>query len=114
MFDSEVAANNYSGDEMMKMMGGAMAKSLLSDMGINFDHLVLGAKNSIEVGKRLNGSTTLIYVNEQGISRAKIKYDFSNSLEGVISVSSQSSSADILYKKEFKTLDPRDKNTTLR
>jgi len=114
MFDSEVAANNYSGDEMMKMMGGAMAKSLLSDMGINFDHLVLGAKNSIEVGKRLNGRTTLIYANEQSISRAKIKYDFSKSLEGVVSVSSQSSSADILYKREFKSLDPRDKNITKR
>lgn len=112
LFDSEVAANNYNGDEMMKMMGGAMAKSLLSDIGINFDHLVFGSNNSVEIGKRINKRTTLIYANEIGISRAKIKYDFSKTLEGVVSVSSQSSSADILYKREFKSLDPRDKNIT--
>ena len=53
MFDSEGGAGTNSGEDMMKMMGGAMAKSALSDLGVQLDHLVLGAGNSIEVGKKL-------------------------------------------------------------
>lgn len=101
MFDSEVEADKYSTDEMMKMMGGAVAKSLLSNMGISFDHLVFGLNNSVEIGKRINRRTTLIYANDE-VSKAKIRYEFNPNIEGILSVSQQSSSADIIYKKEFK------------
>lgn len=101
MFDSEVEADNYSTDEMMKMMGGAVAKSLLSNMGISFDHLVFGSNNSVEVGKKINRRTTLIYANDE-VSKAKLRYEFNPSIDGVLSVSKKSTSADIIYKKEFK------------
>lgn len=101
MFDSEVEADNYSTDEMMKMMGGAVAKSLLSNMGISFDHLVFGSNNSVEVGKKINRRTTLIYANDE-VSKAKLRYEFNPSVDGVLSVSKKSTSADIIYKKEFK------------
>ncbi|KIM03160.1 MAG: hypothetical protein KN64_12975 [Sulfurovum sp. AS07-7] len=117
MFDSEVEADKYTTDEMMKMMGGAVAKSLLSNMGISFDHLVFGSNNSVEIGKRINRRTTLIYANDE-VSKAKIRYEFNPNIEGILSVSQQSSSADIIYKKEFKNFKdlfsktPKDKNIT--
>ena len=43
LFDSEGGAGTNSGEDMMKMMGGAMAKSALSDLGVKLDHLVIGA-----------------------------------------------------------------------
>ncbi len=42
LFDSEGGAGTNTGDDMMKMMGGAMAKSVLSNLGVQLDHLVLG------------------------------------------------------------------------
>ncbi|MBD3807773.1 MAG: translocation/assembly module TamB domain-containing protein [Epsilonproteobacteria bacterium] len=101
MFDSEFEADKYTTDEMMKMMGGAVAKSLLLNMGISFDHLVFGSNNSVEIGKKINRRTTLIYANDE-VSKAKIRYEFNPNIEGVLSVSQKSSSADITYKKEFK------------
>ncbi len=53
LFDSEGGAGTNSADDMMKMMGGAMAKAALSDMGIKLDHLMIGSDGSIEVGKKL-------------------------------------------------------------
>jgi translocation and assembly module TamB len=117
MFDSEVEADKYTTDEMMKMMGGAVAKSLLSNMGISFDHLVFGSNNSVEVGKKINRRTTLIYANDE-VSKAKLRYEFNPSIDGELSVSKKSTSADIIYKKEFKNFkdlfssSQKDNNTT--
>jgi translocation and assembly module TamB len=59
LFDSEAGAGTNSGNDMMKMMGGAMAKSALNDLGVKIDHLVLGAGNSVEVGKKLTDDVTI-------------------------------------------------------
>jgi len=101
MFDSEMQSGKYSEEEMMKMMGGIMAKSILSDIGLQVDHLVFGADNSVEVGKKIGKRTTLIYANDD-VSKAKLKYEFTPNIEGIITVSQESSSVDIVYKKEFK------------
>ncbi|MBN2721271.1 MAG: translocation/assembly module TamB domain-containing protein, partial [Campylobacterales bacterium] len=101
MFDSEMESGKYTEEEMMKMMGGIMAKSILSDIGLQVDHLVFGADNSVEVGKKIGKRLTLIYANDD-VSKAKLKYEFTPNIEGVITVSQESSSADIVYKKEFK------------
>jgi len=100
LFDSEVGAENNSGEDMMKMMGGAMAKSALSNAGIKIDHLVLGAGNSVEVGKKLTDKITIIYINDE-VSSVRLKYDYSQHIEGTITVSPKSSSGDIFYKKDF-------------
>jgi len=101
MFDSEMESGKYTEEEMMKMMGGIMARSILSDIGLQVDHLVFGADNSVEVGKKIGKRLTLIYANDD-VSKAKVKYEFTSNIEGVITVSQESNSADIVYKKEFK------------
>jgi translocation and assembly module TamB len=100
LFDSEVGGDTHSGDEMMKMMGGAMAKSALSDMGIKLDHLVLGEGNSVEVGKKLTNKITIIYVNDT-VSSVKLKYQHSRRTESVIEMSEESQSYDIIFKDDF-------------
>ena len=100
LFDSEVGGDTHSGDEMMKMMGGAMAKAALSDIGIKLDHLVLGEGNSVEVGKKLTNKITIIYINDV-VSSVKLKYEHSPHTESVIEVSEESQSYDIIYKRDF-------------
>jgi len=100
LFDSEAGAENNSGEDMMKMMGGAMAKSALSHVGIKIDHLVLGTGSSMEVGKKLTDKITIIYINDE-VSSVKLQYDYSKNIEATVTVSPESSSGDIFYKGEF-------------
>jgi translocation and assembly module TamB len=100
LFGSESGAGTNSGEDMMKMMGGAMAKSALSDLGVQLDYLAFGAGNSVEVGKKLTDDITIIYVNDE-ISSVKLKYDHGVHTQSVIGVSEESQSYDILYKKDF-------------
>jgi len=100
LFDTEEGSGTNSGDDMMKMMGGAMAKSALSDLGIKLDHLVLGEGNSVEVGKKLTNKITIIYVNDI-VSSVKLKYQHGKRTESVIGVSEESQSYDIIYKRDF-------------
>ncbi|HHO42634.1 MAG TPA: hypothetical protein ENN12_04680, partial [Epsilonproteobacteria bacterium] len=102
LFDSESGADTHSSEEMMKIMGGAIAKSALADVGIAVDHLVLGG-DSVEVGKKLTDKITVIYV-DGAISGVKVKYNHSRTVEGVVSVSQESTSVDIFYKKEVESL----------
>jgi translocation and assembly module TamB len=89
---------------MMKMMGGAMAKSALSNLGVQLDHLVIGEGNSVEVGKKISDKVTVIYINGE-IPEMKVKYDYSPSIEAVVGASERSESADIVYKKDFSSDD---------
>ncbi|HEY9190237.1 MAG TPA: translocation/assembly module TamB domain-containing protein [Sulfurovum sp.] len=100
LFDSEGGAGTNSGEEMMKMMGGAMAKSALSNLGVQLDHLVIGEGNSVEVGRKLTEDIIIIYVKDE-ISRVKLKYRHGKRMESVIGVSEESQSYDIIYKKDF-------------
>ncbi len=104
LFDNEDAGGDTNGDEMMKMMGGAMAKSVLSNVGIKIDHLSLGTDGSMEIGKKISDKVTIIYVNEE-VAGAKLQYDYSRYIKAVISTDPKSSGADIIYKREFKEFD---------
>ena len=104
LFDSEEGAGTNSGEDMMKMMGGAMAKSALSDMGIQLDHLAIGADGSVEVGKKITDKITFIYINDE-LPQVRIKYQHSPRLESVISADEESSGYDIVYKRDFKSED---------
>ena len=104
LFDSEEGAGSNSGDDMMKMMGGAMAKSALNNLGVSIDHLVIGEGNSVEVGKKISDKTTVIYINGD-IPEMKVKYDYSPSIEAVLGASERSESADVVYKKDFSSDD---------
>ena len=104
LFDSEGGAGTHSGDDMMKMMGGAMAKSALSDMGIKLDHLAIGTDGSVEVGKKLTDKITFIYINDE-IPQVRVKYQHSPRWESVISADEESEAYDIMYKKDFSEDD---------
>ena len=104
LFDSEEGAGTNSGEDMMKMMGGAMAKSALSDMGIKLDHLAIGSDGSVEVGKKLTDKITFIYVNDV-IPQVRVKYLHSSQWESVVSADEESEAYDIVYKRDFKDED---------
>ncbi len=104
LFDSQAGAGTNSGEDMMKMMGGAMAKSALSDMGIKIDHLAIGSDGSVEVGKKLTDKITFIYINDE-VPQVRVKYQHSPNWESVISADEESESYDIVYKKDFSTDD---------
>jgi len=104
LFDSEEGAGTNSGEDMMRMMGGAMAKSALSDMGIKLDHLAIGSDGSVEVGKKLTDEITFIYVNDE-IPQVRVKYQHSPRWESVISADEESEAYDIVYKKDFSEDD---------
>ena len=100
LFDTEAGGDTHSGEDMMKMMGGAMAKSALTNVGVKLDHLVLGEGNSIEVGKKLTRKITIIYVGDE-VSSVKLKYRHGKRTESVIEMSEESQSYDIIYKMDF-------------
>jgi len=104
LFDSEEGAGTNSGEDMMKMMGGAMAKSALSDMGIQLDHLAIGSDGSMEVGKKITDDITFIYVKDE-IPQVRVKYQHSPRLESVISADEESEAYDIVYKRDFSDDD---------
>lgn len=103
LFDSEAGSGSHSSDEMMKMMGGSMAKSVLSNVGVKIDYLVFGSDSSMEVGQKLTDKITIIYVNGI-VSSVKLKYQHGKRLESVIEASEESTSYDIVYKRDFKDL----------
>ena len=100
LFDSEFGGDTYSGEEMMKMMGGAMAKSALVKAGVKIDHLVLGGGSSVEVGKKLTDKIMIIYINDV-MPRVELRYRHTPGFESVVSTSEESSSYDIIYTKDF-------------
>ncbi len=100
LFDSEELAGNNNANDMMKMMGGAMAKSALNDMGVKIDHLVIGEGNSVEVGKKINDKTTVIYINGE-VPKMQVRYEYSPSVEVVLGASEESESLDVVYIKDF-------------
>jgi translocation and assembly module TamB len=104
LFDSEDAAGTNSGDDMMRMMGGAMAKAALSDMGVKLDYLSVGSDGSVEVGKKITDKITFFYLNEV-VPEVKVKYRHSPRLDSVITADEISQAYDIVYKREFSSDD---------
>ena len=100
LFDSEEGGDTHSGDEMMRMMGGVMAKAALSDLGVQIDHLVFGENGTIEVGKKLTRKITVIYINGEE-PKIKFKIRHGRHTESVIGASQKSESYDMIYKGDF-------------
>ncbi len=103
LFDSEEVAGTNDANSMMKMMGGAMAKSALNDLGVKIDHLVIG-EGSVEVGKKLTDKTTVIYINGD-MPKMEVKYEYSPYIDVVVGASERSESVDVVYKNDFHTKD---------
>ena len=84
----------------MRMMGGVMAKSVLSQLGVNIDLLSIGENSSIQVGKKLNEDITVIYINDE-VPKMELRYKHNDRLESVVGTSSHSSSYDVFYRKDY-------------
>jgi len=104
LFDSEDAAGSNSSEDMMKMMGGAMAKSVLANAGVKIDYLSLGTDGSMEIGKKLTEKLTVIYVDDE-VSSVKMKYRHSPRTESVFEFNEISQSYDIVYRRDMSTDD---------
>ena len=104
LFDSDVAAGTNSGEDMMKMMGGVMAKSALSNLGVKLDHLVIGSNGSVEVGKKITDKIMFIY-EDGAVPKVKVKYMHTQHLESILSADEKSQSYDITYKRDFSDDD---------
>jgi len=104
LFDSEEGAGTNSSKDMMKMMGGAMAKSALANAGVKIDYLALGTDGSMEVGKKITDKITVIYVNDE-ISSIKMRYRHSPRTESVLKFDEISQSYDIVYRRDMSADD---------
>ncbi|HHD72534.1 MAG TPA: hypothetical protein ENL02_01250, partial [Epsilonproteobacteria bacterium] len=101
LFGSIDGAGNNSGDDMMKMMGGAMAKSALANAGIKIDYLTMGADGKVDIGKRLTDKIMIIYMGGE-VSGAKLQYDYNKYIKGILTTDEDSSSAGIIYRRDFE------------
>lgn len=104
LFDSQEGVGTSSGEDMMKMMGGAIAKSALSDLGIKIDHLAVGADGSMEVGKKITDKITFIYAKDV-IPQARVMYRHSPRWQSIVYADEQSQGYDIVYRKSFSSED---------
>jgi len=103
LFDT-VEGGEGDADTMMKMMGGAMAKAALNDLGVSIDHLAIGAGNSIEVGKKISDKAMVIYIEGER-PRVELKYEYSPHIEVIMGADERSQSLDVVYKKDFSDKD---------
>ena len=100
LFDSVEAASTNDAEDMMRMMGGAMAKAALNDMGVKIDHLAIGAGNSVEVGEKLTDDIMVIYINGE-MPEVKMRYEYNPHVDVVFGASEKSQSADIIYRNDL-------------
>ena len=98
LFDTENAGENNTGD-MISLVGGGLAKSILENMGLKVDTLVL-TEEGFEIGKKITDKITVIYDQEEE-SRVIVRIRHSKHTQSDVSIGSESQSADIIYKKEF-------------
>ncbi|KYJ87584.1 translocation/assembly module TamB domain-containing protein [Sulfurovum riftiae] len=104
LFDSEEGAGSNSSEDMMKMMGGAMAKSALANAGVKIDYLSLGTDGSMEIGKKITDKITVIYVNDE-VSSVRMKYRHSPRTESILEFDEISQSYDIVYRRDMSADD---------
>lgn len=99
LFDTDSGAGQNQTGDVSNLVAGTLAKSLLADIGLKVDHLVLSGAG-FQVGKKISDKITIIYDQEKA-SSIKIRIENTKNIETDISFGSDSRSADIFYKKEF-------------
>lgn len=97
LFDT-VDAGDEAGD-MLSLVGGGIAKSILGNIGLKVDTLVL-TQEGFEVGKKISDKITIVY-DQKKEPRVIVRIQHSRHTETDISIGSESQSVDIIYKKEF-------------
>jgi translocation and assembly module TamB len=97
LFDTVDSGEN-AGD-MLTMVGGGIAKSILGNIGLKVDTLVL-TREGFEVGKKITDKITILY-DQKKEPKVIVRIQHSKRTETDISIGSESQSVDIIYKREF-------------
>ena len=98
LFDTVDSGNNAG--NMLSIVGGGIAKSILGNIGLKVDTLIV-TSNGFEVGKKITDKITLLYDQREGEPKVIVRIQHSAHTETDISIGSESQSADIIYRKEF-------------
>ncbi len=96
LFDDE---NAIESSNMVSALGGALAKSILKNIGIKIDSMVIKS-DGFEIGKKISKKVTIVY-DQSNEPKAILRIEHSKKFETDISVGESSQSVDITYKKEF-------------
>ena len=97
LFDTKNSGN--STEDMLSLVGGGLAKSILGNMGLKIDTLVL-SQEGFEVGKKISDKVSVIY-DQKDESKVIVRIEHSPKVETDISVGQDSQSVDIIYKREY-------------
>ena len=98
LFDTVDSGEN-AGD-MLTMVGGGIAKSILGNIGLKVDTLIVTSEG-FEVGKKITDKITVLYDQKSVDPKVIVRVQHSKRTETDISIGSESQSVDIIYKKEF-------------
>ena len=98
LFDTTDSGDN-AGD-MLSLVGGGIAKSILGNLGLKVDTLVL-TQEGFEVGKKITDKITVLYDQKEEDPKIIVRVQHSKRTETDISIGSESQSVDIIYKREF-------------
>ena len=98
LFDTEETGENA--DDMLSMVGGGIAKSILGNMGLKVDTLIVTSQG-FEVGKKITDKITVLYDQQEENPKVIVRIQHSKHTETDIDIGSESQSVDIIYKKEF-------------
>lgn|GEM_PF-1186059 len=96
LLDTKVGANANKTEDLQYLLGGALAKSFLSNLGLRVDHFVI-SDNKFEIGRKIGDKITIIYQGDE-VSSVKVVYDYSKNVEADFIINKESSSMDIFYK----------------
>jgi translocation and assembly module TamB len=98
LFDTTDSGEN-AGD-MLSLVGGGIAKSILGNLGLKVDTLIL-TQEGFEVGKKITDKITVLYDQKEEDPKIIVRVQHSQRTETDISIGSESQSVDIIYKREF-------------
>ena len=99
LFDTSAGANANKSEDLQYLLGGALAKSFLSNLGLRVEHFVI-TDSKLEIGKKIGDKITVIYLGDE-VSSVKVVYDHSKNIEADFIINRESSSMDIFYKGEL-------------
>ncbi len=98
LFDTTDSGDNAG--NMLSMVGGGIAKSILGNLGLKVDTLIV-TQEGFEVGKKITDKITVLYDQKAEEPKVIVRIQHSKRTETDLSIGSESQSVDIIYKREF-------------
>lgn len=93
---------DYDGnsDDMVSLLGGSIGKSILGNIGLKVDTLIINS-NGFKVGKKISRKITLFYDQSSKEPKIIVRVKYSKHIHTNIDIGNQSQSADIIYKNDY-------------